>query len=207
MLPRRITVFGSSSVYGTADREMGGFVQRLRLWHEAIDHRHRVYNLGIWGEQTPALIRRIAPEARARRPHLILIYPGFNDSRRIDAPDGPHAIALNAFAGLMRELLSAALDVAPTAVMTGVPFDETRTQPYLGTNAFYRLEDARQYHEALADVAASFDVNVLDFFNHFRNTDMTPLLAADGLHGNAACHRQLFELTKRFLEAEYVVGV
>ncbi|MEM9729475.1 MAG: G-D-S-L family lipolytic protein, partial [Myxococcota bacterium] len=98
MLPRRITVFGSSTVYGTADDQVGGFVQRLRLWHEARDSRNRVYNLGIWGEQTSALLQRLASEARARQPHLILIYAGFNDSRRLDAPDGPNATPVDAFA-------------------------------------------------------------------------------------------------------------
>ncbi len=193
-------------MYGTADDEMGGFVQRLRLWHEASDHRNRVYGLGVWGEQTPALIQRIGPEAAARRPHLILIYPGFNDSRRVDSPAGPNVTTLDAFASLMRQLLSTALTVAPTAVMTGFPFDESRTQPYLGTNAFYRLEDARRYHERLTEVAESLGVKVLDFLRRFGDADMSSLLADDGLHGNAACHQRLFELTKRFLEAEYAAG-
>lgn len=203
MPPRRITVFGSSTVYGTADDEMGGFVQRLRLWHEARDPQNRVYNLGIWGEQTSALCERIASEAQARQPHLILIYAGFNDSRRVGSAEGPNATPIDAFAQLLRELLSAALGVAPTAVMTGYPFDEERTQPYPGTPAYYRLEDALLYNQTLTDVAESLEVKVIDFFGHFRNTDMRPLLASDGLHGNAACHHQLFELTRQFLEREY----
>ncbi|MEM9731809.1 MAG: SGNH/GDSL hydrolase family protein, partial [Myxococcota bacterium] len=147
--------------------------------------------------------QRLASEARARQPHLILIYAGFNDSRRLDAPDGPNATPVDAFADLLHEVLSAARAVAPTVIMTGYPFDESRTQPYPGTNAFYRLEDARRYNHALTGVADSLEVKVIDFFGHFRDADMTPLLAADGLHGNAECHQRLFELTRQFLENEY----
>lgn len=206
MIPRRIAIFGSSTIYGTADSVMGGFVNRLRLWHETNDHRNRVYNLGVWGEQTSALIERIAPEAKARRPHLILVYPGFNDCRRIDAPNGSIATPLDEFTGLMQNLLSVALSVAPTAVMTGYPFDESRTQPYRGTNVFYCMKDAKQYTERLVDLAVSLDVKVVNFFRAFEGVDMAPLLASDGLHGSSECHRRLFEVTKQFLEAEYSTG-
>lgn len=203
MVPRRITCFGSSTIYGTADSELGGFVNRLRLWHESLDERNRVYNLGIWGEQTSALIERIAPEARARRSNLILIYPGFNDCRRIASPDGDNATTTDEFADLMRPLLSTAQAVAPTVVMTGFPFDEKRTRPYRETNIFYRIDDARQYTDALVNVAGPLNVKVLDFFGQFQGVDMSPLLASDGLHGNSRCHQRLFEMTREFLLNEY----
>ncbi|QDU59423.1 GDSL-like Lipase/Acylhydrolase [Planctomycetes bacterium Pan216] len=202
MHPRRIAVFGSSTIYGTADTEMGGFVNRLKLWHEANDEKNRVFGLGIWGERTPELLERIVPEARTRKPHLLLIYPGYNDCHRRDAPDGPIATSPEVFADLMRELLTKAQSVAPAVVMTAYPFDESRTRPYRYTNAYYCLDDARRYMAILVEVAESLGVKVLDFFGMFRETDMTPLLSSDGLHGNAACHQRLFELTKRFLVDE-----
>jgi hypothetical protein len=82
MPPGRIVIFGSSSICGTADYELGGFVNRFRFWYESIDSSYRVYNMGIWGEQTRGVIDRIAPEASVRRPHLIMVYPGFKDCRR-----------------------------------------------------------------------------------------------------------------------------
>ena len=91
-IPKRIVAFGSSSVHGTGDSESGGFINRFRLWHESENPKNKVYNLGIWGETTDQLIARIVDEAVARRPHLILIYPGFNDIRREGSSESPNSI-------------------------------------------------------------------------------------------------------------------
>ncbi|MEM7145227.1 MAG: GDSL-type esterase/lipase family protein [Verrucomicrobiota bacterium] len=203
MIPRRIVVFGSSTVYGTADTEKGGFVNRLRLWHESVDARNRVYNLGIWGEGTESLIERIAGEARARRPHLILVYPGFNDCRRVGSREAPNASTIGEFGELMRRLIGEAKGVADTVVMTGYPFDESRTCPYPGSEVFYCLSDARAYTERLVAVTTENGVGVLDFFGAFGRENMTGLLAEDGLHGNAECHKRLFERTRDFLRERY----
>ncbi|MEM8681334.1 MAG: GDSL-type esterase/lipase family protein [Planctomycetota bacterium] len=203
-IPRRLVFFGSSSIYGTNDVELGGFVNRLRLWHEQQDPRNRVYNLGIWGEQTCDLVKRIGVEAPARRPHALFIYPGFNDCRRLDDAGGELATPLEQFAELMHDLLSTSAAIAPTVVMTGYPFDESRTQPYQGTSVFYGLRDARQYTKRLIMVAKSLEIKVIDFFGKLAETDMAPLLAADGLHANAVGHQRLCDITRRFLETELV---
>lgn len=206
MPPRRIAIFGSSTIYGTADKECGGFVNRLRLWYESIDGRNRVYNLGIWGEQTRRLIQRLPVEAIARRPHLIMVYPGFNDGRRVGGPKASNAVSIEQFRGLMGELISAAKGVSETVVMTGFPFDEARTTPFSGTDSYYLLHDAKAYSNELVAVASAQGARILDFFSIFQNEDMNPLLAEDGLHGNAKCHELLFDITRDFVMSEFSVS-
>ncbi|MCO6043927.1 GDSL-type esterase/lipase family protein [Aeoliella sp. ICT_H6.2] len=203
MTPKRIAFFGSSSIYGTADDEAGGFVNRFRLWYESIDNRHRVYNLGIWGEQTRSLIDRIAPEAARRRPHLIMVYPGFNDCRRQGFAEAPNAVPLPRFREAMQELISNAQAITETVVMTGYPFDESRTSPYLDTDSHYLLRDAEDYSSALVAVARRCQAGVLDLFTQLQCVDMNSLLAPDGLHCNAQGHEKLCVLTKDYFRAAY----
>ncbi|MGD9544304.1 MAG: SGNH/GDSL hydrolase family protein [Methylocystis sp.] len=206
MPPRRIVIFGSSTIYGTADKDCGGFVNRLRLWRESIDARNRVYNLGIWGEQTPNLIQRLPLEAAARRPHLIMAYPGFNDSRRDGRRDAPNAVSLGQFRVMMEELISSAKAISETVVMTGIPFDESRTTPLSGTDSYYLLHDAEAYSNELVSVARAQGARILDFFSILQNEDMSPLLADDGLHGNAKCHERLFHMTREFMMSEFSIS-
>ncbi|MEM9658186.1 MAG: GDSL-type esterase/lipase family protein [Planctomycetota bacterium] len=206
MWPKRVAFFGSSSIYGAADSEFGGFVNRFRLWYESIDSQHRVYNLGIWGESTRELIDRIAPEASRRRPHLIMIYPGFNDCRRMGSPDAPRAVSVDEFCQTMRELICGAQAIADTVVMTGYPFDETRTSPYANTDCFYLRSDAEEYTHALVAAARKCDARVLDFFASYRNREMSPLLSDDGLHCNARGHESLFSIARDFFRDTFPRG-
>ncbi len=202
MTPRRIVCFGASTIYGSIDEELGGVVNRLRFWSEAQDPRNRVYNLGIWGEQTKSLISRLTAEAEIRRPDLIIIYPGFNDCRRIGSRDSVNVVSLKEFKQLMLELIRLAQTQAPTLMLTGYPFDESRTAPIAGTTAYYLFEDAEKYSATLVEAAAEQGADVIDFFSELKNRDLSDLLSADGLHGNAKCHQLLFERIKEYLSSK-----
>ena len=203
MIPRRIAAFGSSSIYGTADTEFGGFVNRLRLWHEAVDARNRVYNLGVWGETVESLIQRVAPEAAVRKPHLIMLYPGFNDIRREGSPHHPNAVSIDKFAELMNRLIHEAQRVAPVLMITGYPFDEGRTTPYGTSNWYYLYHDANRYLKRLRVVSKQRDVHLLDLWERWQTKALAPVLDQDGLHCNALGHQQLFEEVKAFLIEVY----
>ncbi|MEM9256731.1 MAG: GDSL-type esterase/lipase family protein [Pseudomonadota bacterium] len=193
MIPRRIVFAGSSSIHGRGDPEFGGFVHRFRLWHEARSPRHFVYGLGIFGESTASLMARIGAEARARRPHLIVLYPGFNDIRRDGGRDRPKASSLEAFAGAMTSLVTELTAIAPLMVMTGFPFDESRTCPFHGSESFYLSADAERYTQRLRSVCVQAQVPVLDYYSLWSSISLDGLLAEDGLHANPAGHRLLFE--------------
>jgi len=68
MIPRRIVVIGGSTVHGQGDPERGGFVSRLRQWHETSNvESNRVFNLGIGGDGVvrclPEAPENVAPDA------------------------------------------------------------------------------------------------------------------------------------------------
>jgi lysophospholipase L1-like esterase len=90
MIPKRIVVIGGSTVHGQGDPDGGGFVARLRRWHETlIVDSNRVFNLGIGGDGVCEMLARGPGECRVRRPDLIILYPGLNDTRRVGGPDAP----------------------------------------------------------------------------------------------------------------------
>lgn len=199
MIPKRIAAFGSSSVYGSYDSEMGGFINRFRLMHESKNPAHRVYNLGVWGESITALTARIANEALARQPHLILIYPGFNDLRRQGSCAAAPAMTIEEFANSIDNLISAATNVAPVLMMSGYPFDQNRTQPLQGTDLYYNIPDASHYSDVLREVCVKSKVKLLDYFSLYKNKDLTTFWSNDGLHFNAAGHQLLAETLHDYL--------
>lgn len=204
MIPRRILCFGASTIYGSQDEELGGFVTRLRLWSESQHPRNRVYNLGIWGEQTNSLLARLPSEAQARRADLLIIYPGFNDSRRIGSREAENVVSLADFKSLMLELIDLAQAQAPTLMLTGYPFKESHTSPIEGTEAYYLFADAEEYSATLAEAARERGAGLIDFFSDLKNSDMSPLLSPDGLHGNAQCHQMMFERIRDYLVKETI---
>jgi len=205
MIPKRIAFFGSSSVHGYGDTEVGGFVHRFRLWHEAQSSRSIVYQLGVFGENTASLIARIAAEAPPRRPHLIVLYPGFNDLRKEGGPQRKNVVSLGEYRDLLSQLVQTAAEVSPTVVMTGLPFDDSKTTPLKGSNFYYLSSDAEQYTGVVREVCSESQVPVLDCFLLWQSHDWRALLAEDGLHANPDGHQVLFEQVRDFLTGKYQV--
>jgi len=205
MIPKRIAFFGSSSVHGYGDTEMGGFVHRFRLWHEGQRPGNIVYQLGVFGETTASLTARIAAEGRPRRPHLIVLYPGFNDLRKKGGPEGENLVSLVEYQELVTQLLKAAIEIAPTIVMTGLPFDDSKTTPLKGTKLFYLSCEAERYTEKVREACRESQVPVLDCFLLWQSLNRNTLLAEDGLHASPDGHRVLFEQVRDFIVSKYQV--
>ena len=91
---KSIIAFGDSITFGRFDKSRGGWVSRLKKYYEDQDIYHAVYNLGIPGDNSKGLLRRIDIECSSRAiyfwesdEHLILIAIGINDLRGFDSPD------------------------------------------------------------------------------------------------------------------------
>jgi len=205
MIPKRIAFFGSSSVHGYGDSEAGGFANRFRLWHEAQSPRNIVYQLGVFAETTASLITRVATEGPTRKPHLIVLYPGFNDLRKEGGSEKENAVSVGEYRDLITQLVKASIKVSPTIVMTGLPFDDSKTTPLKGTNLYYLFSEAERYTEVVRGVCAENEVPVLDCFLLWQSLNWKALLAEDGLHADPDGHRVLFEQVRDFLVSKYQV--
>lgn len=199
MLPARIVVFGSSSVYGRGDPERGGFVGRLRSWHEPIHSGNLVYNLGIGGDTTSGMLKRFEAEVSARRPDLVIIYPGLNDSRRENSHDSSNVVSPKQFQDNINSLLLMAKKFAPTVFVSSFPLDETRTLPFRDTKLFYRYSDAATYTRLSRDVCDNLCIPYLDIFERWSNLTNFKDLSIDGLHGTPDAHEKLSLELRQFL--------
>ncbi len=203
MFPRRIVALGASSIYGRGDDEVGGFINRLRLWHEALSPKHFVYQLGIYGESTASLIQRLPAEAAVRRPHLILLYPGFNDIRREGAASAENTVSIEEFGRSIETLVESSLKIAPTLMLTGFPFDETRTTPYTGSDWYYLRSDAARYTDVIRRICGQKSCPILDYLKNWESDELGDLLAEDGLHCNPNGHERLYRELRERLEEHY----
>ncbi|MFA0809794.1 GDSL-type esterase/lipase family protein [Microbulbifer epialgicus] len=202
-VPRKVVFIGSSSIYGKDDTELGGFVQRFRFRFEALDPKNLVYSLGVFGENVASLAVRLSYELPPRRPHLIGVYPGYNDICRIGGPKARSAVTLDLFRQAMQQLLQASKMIAPTFVMTGIPFDELRTTPLQNSNIYFFRSDAALYAEIIREVAVTETIPILDFDILWRKQELVKFLSEDGLHANAEGHQLLYEQTWDFVSKNF----
>ncbi len=206
MFPRRIVAFGASSIYGRRDPDGGGFVGRLRRWHEPAHPGNLVYNLGIGGETSEELAERFSLEAPRRKPQLTIIHLGINDARRIGSADGAPARSVHQHRAGAEALFAAAMKLGELFVVGQFPIDEARTCPYFDGESFYRYEDAERYAAVIRDLCAARSIPHLDLFREWTRESVLAFLDEDGLHCNAAGHQRIFHRLRDRLESSYGPG-
>lgn len=202
-IPSRIVAIGASSVVGKVDPEKGGFIERLRAWHEQSDQHHYVFNLGISGDSTKGLQRRLVSESTIRKPDLIIIQFGLNDTIREGSVNAPLQTAPEQFEMKIKEILDDAKRLSDVIVVSVYPIDDTKTQPVSWRNIYYRLDDAEMFAEITKRVCAENGVPYLDVFSQWRKINYLPLLHSDGLHAGPDGHELIFQRVKSFLSALY----
>lgn len=205
MLPHRIVAFGSSSLAGVGDPENGGFMGRLKKWHESNDHKNLLYNLGIGGDTTGGMVKRILPEAVLRKPGLILIASGLNDTHRIGKNDAPCPTSPDDFKKNIRLLIKQGKTLGDVAFIGVYPIDETRTAPltYWKKDIYFFLKDAIEYEQYVKDICQNQNVPYCDVFNKWLKEDYKKWLHEDGLHANATGHERIYKELKSFLQHLY----
>lgn len=196
---------GGSTVHGQGDPEGGGFVARLKSWHESADPiKNRVYNLGIGGDAVAEMLARSGVEVPARRPELILLYPGLNDTRRTGDRTSPPQTEFSDVRSKLKQLITNLNKMAPVILLSSVPPDETRTSPFRG-KWFFRRDDASQMTKIVSALAVECEVTYFPIFERWIELANLNSLLADGLHCNASGHQLLFEELAGFVAQKFVV--
>src|SRR3989338_5799563 len=128
-----IVIFGDSITWGAYDPDQGGWATRLRNYFEAKDDEINIYNLGIPGDTTADLLKRIEIEARSREPKVIIIAIGINDARFIHST---HSLRVSPeeFQQNITKLNSIAQEFTNKVVFVGLTVvDESKTAPISGS--------------------------------------------------------------------------
>jgi lysophospholipase L1-like esterase len=192
-MSKNICVFGASTTFGIGDDERGGWVDRLKVFLMKDDIR--VYNLGISGATTDMLLERMENEARPRRPDIIILALGSNDSS-FRKKLGTNFVPIENFKNNLEKIRKVAIDFTDKIIFVGSTIvDEEETVPIpWNTDASYKNEDIIEYNKAIEDFCEKNNIPFIGIYNLLGKNDFK-----DGLHPNPAGHEKIFRKVKSIL--------
>jgi len=192
---KNICIFGASIIWGAYDPENGGWVTMLRNYYEEKGGRN-VYNLGISGDTTEDLLKRIETEAFVREPGMIIFGIGINDSQFLKK-ENRNQVFLEKFKSNLKELLSIGYKFTDKIIfigLTNVDNSKVSIDSYADDH-LYKSEFVEEYNNTLKEFC---DAEKIPFLNVFDLLDKNDL--EDGLHPNSQGHKKLFNKIRDFLE-------
>ena len=189
-----ICVFGASITWGSYDTEKGGWADRLKLFFfvQENDKFAQVYNLGISGDTTNDLLKRIDVECEARRPGTIIFSIGNNDSSFVKSLDG-NRTPIEEFRENLEKLCEKARKFTEEIMFIGLTgVDESKTQPiYWNTDISYSNENIGKYDVEIEKFCQEKKLKYINLRGILEPGDWE-----DGLHPNAKGHEKIFEILK-----------
>lgn len=199
--PLKIVALGDSLVYGFGDPEGGGWVERLRrTWMLPESSGHVLYNLGVRGDRTVQVAKRLEVEFRNRGelrnrvPDIIILSVGVNDSARVGRPDGKNYTNFVNFEEQLTSLLQQAQKLCPVLFVGMVPVNEAK-MPFLDC-LYYNHDDQHRYKEATRLACRKQGIPYLDIFDKWMHQPemwRAKRLSSDGLHPNTLGYQTLLE--------------
>lgn len=209
-----ILIFGDSIAYGAWDRE-GGWVQRLRKFLDEktlapnSDYCCFVYNLGVPGDTTGELLKRIEQETKQRQDpteETIFIFAiGINDSQLIRKKNKLR-YSPGKFKKNLENIVAKARQFSSKIVFIGLnPVDESKVNPMpWAMDKAYQNKHIEKFDGIIKSVCAENNLLFVDILPELKKIDYTKLLE-DGAHPNTKGHQKIFNLIKTFLVDEKIV--
>lgn len=185
-----IIVFGDSVSYGLADTELGGWVNRLRIYFDKhIEEILNVFNLSVPGETTEETLSRFEVECNARydkdKITIIIFAVGINDTQD---KDGRHRVSADKFSNNIRALINAAKKFTNNILFVGLTkVDESKVVPvFWSKNKSYFNNRIKRFDNLLESICNNEKVSYLKAYT------MTTLKElSDGLHPNNIAHQKI----------------
>lgn len=199
--PLKVVALGDSLVYGFGDPDGGGWVERLRRWWMLPNScGHVLYNLGVRGDRTQQVAKRLEVEFRHRGelrnrvPDVIILSVGVNDSARVGRPDGKNYTDFTVFKKEITSLLDQAQQLCPVLFVGMMPVDEGK-MPFLDC-LYYNHADQYRYKEATKIACKERGIPYLDIFDKWMERSEAwrlKRISNDGLHPNTEGYQSLLD--------------
>jgi len=197
--------FGDSITYGEYDGVFGGWVdilKRYALQKYSDKNKNEVilFNLGIGGETTEGLVKRIPHEMKARNSsdgNIVFIAYGAND---LAVKDGNQMVSQTKFkANIETAVQDAELYSKDIYLISILPISENIDSKISVTGKIRTNKDVLLYNEILKDIAAENSLNYVDFHSAFRDQKEI-LLSKDGVHPNENGYKMMAEIAIPIIE-------
>jgi len=192
----KICILGASITWGAFDAELGGWVNRLKLFIDKKSKRTvRVYNLGVSGDIIDDLLKRIKVELAARHPNVVIFSIGMNESAFIFSKNGQR-VDLNKFKKNLRLLKIQAEKFTKKVIFTGITkVDEKRTTPiWYDNDKYFYNKNVKIYSDEIKKFCERNKLLFIDMTGVTNDSDLE-----DGLHPNSKGHEKIFRNIKTFL--------
>lgn len=197
--------FGDSITYGEYDGVFGGWVDILKRYalqkfHEGNGDELILFNLGIGGETTEGLLKRIPHELEARNSadgNIIFLSYGANDLAIID---GKHVLEPEKFKNNITTAVNYARQFSNEIYLVSIlPFSERVDGVVVSSGKLRTNEEVIVYNQILKDLAAEHSLGYIDFYSAFLE-DKEILLSADGVHPNEKGYGMMAEVAIPIIE-------
>ncbi|WP_278352262.1 SGNH/GDSL hydrolase family protein [Chryseobacterium gleum] len=197
--------FGDSITYGEYDGVFGGWVDILKRYalqkfHEGNGDELILFNLGIGGETTEGLLKRIPHELEARNSadgNIIFLSYGAND---LAIKDGKQVVEPEKFKNNITTAVNHARQFSNEIYLVSIlPFSERVDGVVVSSGKLRTNEEVIVYNQILKDLAIEHSLGYIDFYSAFLE-DKEILLSADGVHPNEKGYGMMAEVAIPIIE-------
>ncbi|MGL6128851.1 SGNH/GDSL hydrolase family protein [Chryseobacterium artocarpi] len=197
--------FGDSITYGEYDGVFGGWVDILKRYalqkfHEGNGDELILFNLGIGGETTEGLLKRMPVELAARNSadgNLVFISYGAND---LAIKDGVYSVEPDKFKENIKIAVQHAKQFSKDIYLVSIlPIAQKIDGIVVGSGKLRTNEEVIVYNQILKDIAVENSLSYIDFYNAVLD-DKEILLSADGVHPNEKGYGIMAEIAIPIIE-------
>jgi acyl-CoA thioesterase I len=190
---KKICVFGASITSGYNDTIDGGWCDLLKKYF--LKDGICVFNLGIAGNDTNDLLKRLEQECYARQPDIIIIALGGNDSR-YHIKEKKLRISPDIFENNFVKIVEVSKKFTSKIMLVGLTKveEKTITPLFEESGVLYKNEYLEKYDGIIKKVAIQNFVEFIPTFDLNIEYDM------DGLHPTSDGHKQLFKRIFQYMQ-------
>lgn len=197
--------FGDSITYGEYDGVFGGWVDILKRYalqkfHEGNGDELILFNLGIGGETTEGLLKRMPVELSARNSadgNLVFISYGAND---LAIKEGVQIVSPENFKNNIITAVQHAQQFSKDIYLVSIlPIAKSIDGVVVSSGKLRSNEIVLVYNEILKNIVTEYSLSYIDFHSELLE-DKDVLLSADGVHPNEKGYGMMAEIAIPIIE-------
>lgn len=194
-LKGNICVLGDSIVYGAWDDAKHGYVNRLKDDYRENQNIENIYGLGIPGETTEGLLKRIDVELKPRNPNTIIIAIGVNDTIYVKSKNKEN-VSIESFINNIKKIIEIAKKYTNNILVLGLTkVIEKLTTPILwNDDEIYFNNTIKKYDKALEEFCNINNIEYIKMFDLLEDEDFSN----DGIHPNEKGHEKIYKVIKNY---------
>lgn len=194
-----IICLGDSITHGRGEQPNKGWAGRLKEDFENENEFHVFYNLGIPGDTTTNLLKRMPTELKYRAKYVwpgdwykVIIAIGINDTRIFENKKN-NETKKSDFKKNIKKIIQIAKKHTKQVYVIGItPVDEKITTPF--ENTYFYNKTIKEYNKVIKDVSKEEKVQFIEVYDEFKNYSK---LLSDGVHPNKKGYELMYKIISK----------